>query len=84
MKQIQADGGSGVTDMGTLLNQQADAQRAGDDAYRIKQLVTPNAQQVWIKNVYNDRDGTIRISDFRAEFADGTVVRVPSIVIEPG
>lgn len=84
MKVIKGDGSSGPVDMGTLLNQQAHQQQnAGDLADRIRQLITPNAKQTRIKDVDTYPDGTIRISEFRAEFADGTAVTAPSIVIEP-
>ncbi|OBG75339.1 MULTISPECIES: hypothetical protein [unclassified Mycobacterium] len=82
MKQIKADGSSGPVDMGTLLDQPG-VQRAADAATRIGQLITPNAQDIWIKDLHTYPDGRIEITDFRAQFADGTVVRAPSIVIEP-
>lgn len=82
MQQIKADGSSGPVDMGTLLNQQSEVQHAGDVATRIGQLITPNAQSIHIQDLHNYPD-RIEITEFCAEFADGTVVTAPAIVIKP-
>jgi hypothetical protein len=79
MKHIKGDGSSGVTDMGTMLAQQG-AQAAKDVASRIQREFPPGTQ-LSIKTV-NVRNGLIEIEELRATYADGTVQRVASMVID--
>lgn len=81
----------GVTDMGTVIRNQDEAekaaaeQRAGDVTSRVLAVLTPNAAKVVIGTLNVGPGGRVDIRDFRAEFGDGTVVQSTQIVVElPG